>query len=112
MKNLKSLREERGLTQEQLGEMVGSYQQRIESYENNKTEPSFEMCVKLATALETTVEFLIGNTVNKDKIEPRSTFDLNEDEAELLHQYRLLFPEERQHVKDNIKLISGVKKRL
>lgn len=41
MKNrIRQLREEKGLTQEQLGEMVGTSRQAINAIETEKSEPS------------------------------------------------------------------------
>lgn len=57
--NVKRLREEKGFTQAELGELVGVVQQVIADYEGGKSKPSIETGVRLANALGTTVERLV-----------------------------------------------------
>ena len=58
--NIKRLREERGYTQAELGGLVGVAQQVIADYEGGKYRPSIETGVRLANALDTTVEQLVN----------------------------------------------------
>lgn len=59
--NVKRLREEKGFTQAELGELVGVVQQVIADYEGGKSKPSIETGVRLANALGTTVEQLLDS---------------------------------------------------
>lgn len=59
-KNLERLRAERQLTQEELAKRVGVSQPAIAQYEAGTSTPRLYVTIKLATALSTTVEDLIG----------------------------------------------------
>ena len=57
MKNrIKQLREEKGLTQEQLGEMVGTSRQAINAIETEKFEPSIWLAYDIASVFERPIE--------------------------------------------------------
>lgn len=59
MKNrVKELREERGLTQKQLGELVGVSRQAINAIEVNKFDPSIWLAYDLACFFKITIEEL------------------------------------------------------
>ena len=90
LKNLRKLRLEYGLSQHKLAEMVGVSQQAINKYENHNIEPDIDTLIKLADYFETSVDFLIGHTDIDHVIEPVTEFELNQDEAELLENYRRL----------------------
>lgn len=49
--NIRKYRTEKGLSQRQLGELVGMTQQQIAQYENGKRKPKLETLDKLAKAL-------------------------------------------------------------
>ena len=64
--NLKSLRHERNLSQQQLADAIGINQQSINGYENRSTEPDIEMLMKLADFFRTSVDYLIGYEAVRD----------------------------------------------
>lgn len=67
-KNIKRIREATGITQEKLGDILGSSQQLISAYENNKMNPSSKMLAKIGTALNVPVDVLFENgTVKSDE---------------------------------------------
>ena len=57
--NLQVLRLGHGLSQSEFGEMVGVSQAAISAYERNFREPNFEMCEKLADALNVPLSAVI-----------------------------------------------------
>ena len=57
---LKELRLKKGLTQTELGEKVGVKQNTFTNWENGKREPNFETLLKLASILNTTTSYLLG----------------------------------------------------
>jgi transcriptional regulator with XRE-family HTH domain len=57
---LKQRREQKGLTQEELGKAIGSGQVQIARYETSKRHPDHMMLAKLADALDTTSDYLLG----------------------------------------------------
>jgi len=48
------------LTQEQLGELIGKDQKQVWRYENGRVQPTAEALVKIAKALDTTPDYLLG----------------------------------------------------
>jgi transcriptional regulator with XRE-family HTH domain len=59
---LKSLREQRGLTQTELGTRAGIAAASISHFETGQRLPSLESLVRLADALEVSVDALLGRT--------------------------------------------------
>lgn len=57
---LKELRKTNKITQEQLAKTLNVYQSRITRWEQGIHEPSIEMLMKLADALNSTIDFLVG----------------------------------------------------
>lgn len=72
MKNkLKQFRESLGLTQEQLGELVGVSRQAINSIETEKFEPSIWLAYDIAKVFHSTIEevFLFEDSERKSRSE-------------------------------------------
>jgi len=70
MKNrIKELREEKGLTQEQLGELVGVSRQAINSIETEKYEPSIWLAYDIAKVFDAAIEdvFLFEESEKKSR---------------------------------------------
>lgn len=62
LKNLRELRRKCGMTQKELGNVVGLTQQTINKYENGNAEPNIRTLIALADYFETSVDYLIGRT--------------------------------------------------
>jgi len=90
LKNIRLLRDEHGVSQLKLAESIGMSQQSINGYENSYIEPDITTLIKIADYFNTSVDFIVGNTDIRHKIEVVSEFDLNEQEAELMKNYRKL----------------------
>lgn len=70
MKNkLKELRESKGLTQEQLGELVGVSRQAINAIETEKFEPSIWLAYDISNVFQCTIEevFLFEESKRKSR---------------------------------------------
>ena len=70
MKNrIKELREQRGLTQEQLGELVGVSRQAINAIETEKFEPSIWLAYDISKVFECAIEdvFLFDVSLRKSR---------------------------------------------
>ena len=70
MKNrIKELREQRGLTQEQLGEMVGASRQAINAIETEKFEPSIWLAHDISKIFDRSIEevFLFVDSQRKSR---------------------------------------------
>lgn len=58
---IKEFRRSQGLTQEELGKLVGASNVSISLYERGEQSPDIEMLKKLATALNTSVDALLDH---------------------------------------------------
>jgi conserved domain protein len=56
--NLKSVRESRGMTQQELADCIGMRRETILHLENNRYNPSLEMALKIAQVFDLRVEDL------------------------------------------------------
>ena len=56
--NLKSVRESRGMTQQELADRIGMRRETILHLENNRYNPSLEMALKIAQFFDLRVEDL------------------------------------------------------
>lgn len=77
LKNLKVLREAKGLSQRRLAEELGLSQQSINKYENGKTEPDLATLIRIAEFLEVSVDALIRSS-DENKISEEPSYRLNE----------------------------------
>lgn len=59
---LKELRKERNLTQEEIGELCAVGKTTISNWENNITQPPFEIVKKLAHYFGVTIDYLLNFT--------------------------------------------------
>jgi len=94
--NLKLLRDEKGVSQQKVADAVGSNQQSIHRYENGDYEPDIQTMVSLADYFDTSIDYLVGRTEIKRKIEPVEKYALNQEEASLIEVYRGFLPEYKQ----------------
>lgn len=79
--NLKSIRCNAGITQKSLGEMIGVTSVTIGNWERGVRQPSFELLPKLADALDTSIDALLGKSRQSRQ---------SKVEEELLRNYRQL----------------------
>ena len=58
--SLKRLRRERGLTQQQVADMLHIHKQAYQRYESEKVIPSIEFLVRIADIFEVSADYLLG----------------------------------------------------
>ena len=97
VKNLRSLRMSRGISQQALADYLNISQQSIHKYERQKIEPDIGTLMILADYFNTTVDYLIGYTPSDTAGAP----ELSREEWALLRDYRRLSRDE----KDSIQLV-------
>ena len=68
MNRLKILREEKQLLQEELGKIVGVSGRAIGNYENGNRDMSTEIQKKLANFFEVSIDYLVGNSNERNSI--------------------------------------------
>ena len=88
--NLKILREDASISQKALADAIGVSQQSVNKYENHNIEPDIETLIRIADFFETSVDYLIGHTTVRRKIEEVHVFELNDRESKVMEQYRSL----------------------
>ncbi len=88
--NLKKLREDASISQKALADAIGVSQQSVNKYENHNIEPDIETLICIADFFETSVDYLIGHTSVRRKIEEVHIFELNDRESKVMEQYRSL----------------------
>ena len=98
VKNLKKLRLKKGISQQQLADVVGTSQQSINKYENHNIEPDIAMLISFADFFQTSVDYLIGHTEIEHMIEVVHSYDLNNDESLLMDSYRTLTDEQKESI--------------
>ncbi len=98
IKNLKFLRNKKGVSQQQLADVIGTSQQSINKYENQNIEPDIDTLINLAKYFNTSVDYLIGNSDIDHVIEQVMPYDLNETESDLLKKFRQLNTKEKESI--------------
>lgn len=89
LENLKRLRKEAGMSQQQLADAVGVSQQSINKYENHSIEPDVATLIRIADCFCVSVDELIGHSRESDG-------ELGSDELRLVEDYRKLSPSRKQ----------------
>ena len=67
---LKTVRKEKGLSQAQLGAMVGVTKAVISKYENAQSYPGYDVLIKLASTFKVSTDYLLG-------VERKKTIDID-----------------------------------
>lgn len=93
--NLKLLRQEYGLSQQRLADAIGVSQPSINKYENHDIEPDIQILSKLADFFNTSIDYLVGHTDVRRRIEHTEPFHLNREETALMTRFRSLTKEEK-----------------
>lgn len=96
LENLRKLRGSASVSQKQLAEAVGVSQQSINKYENHNIEPDIETMIRIAKYFNTSVDYLIGYSTIPHKAERLLTYELNDEECDLVNRFRKLSKQQRQ----------------
>ncbi len=60
--NLKKIRQDCNLTQEELAKKIDTSRSNIANYENNKNMPSIDVLSKLSKVLDCSIDYLLGKS--------------------------------------------------
>lgn len=93
--NLKKLRLEYGLSQQKLADILHVTQPAIYKYENMNIEPEIAILKQMAAYFDTSIDYIVGNTAVRRRIEPTCEERLNASEQRLVAGYRALRANER-----------------
>lgn len=99
LKNLKLLREENGISQKKLADSIGVSQQSVNKYENHNIEPDIHTMIRIAEFFNTSVDYLIGHSDVRRRIEILHAYELNNEESGLIDRYRLLSPSQQHCIR-------------
>lgn len=99
LKNLKRLRKETGVSQQELADAVGVSQQSVNKYENHSIEPDIETIIRIADYLHVSVDELIGHTRERGEA-------LCADELRLIADYRNLSARQRRALRELLESIT------
>ena len=90
IKNLRTLRTQKGVSQLQLANALGVSQQSINKYENHNVEPDIATLIAMASYFHTSVDYLIGATDYAEPIRRAKPHELDEEEQAIIDGYRRL----------------------
>ncbi|MFN1876070.1 helix-turn-helix domain-containing protein [Clostridioides difficile] len=114
-----NLRKELDINQKELATKVGITEASLSRYENNLREPKSEIIVRLAKALETSTDYLLGvndNTkISKEDKLIIENLSVSEKTKKLLEKIYSLEKEDREAIEkmiDNAYLKDSLKKRI
>ncbi len=96
VKNLRTLRMSKGISQQQLADVIGTSQQSINKYENHNVEPDISTLIMLADYFQVSVDYLIGHVIRD--IDCQSKLELDKDESCLVLNYRQLSKDEKKSI--------------
>ncbi|KWZ78280.1 DNA-binding helix-turn-helix protein [Anaerococcus hydrogenalis] len=101
---LRSLRIERGITQDELATTVGVAKSTISMYESNQRRPGFEMMEAIADALNVDMNTLYGTSADANYFnDPEVAAIANQLKDN--PRYRVLFEASRDLSKENIDFV-------
>lgn len=94
--NLKLLRKEFGISQQRLADAIGISQPSINKYENHDIEPDIDILKRMADYFNTSIDYIVGHTDIRRRIEHIETFHLNQLESDIITRFRSLTDEEKR----------------
>ncbi len=110
VKNLRTLREEKGISQQKLADMLSISQQAVFKYEKTGNEPDISTLIKLAEIFDVSVDYLIGNTDIRTKTRQMNAVMLTEAELSHIKNWRRISSGVQQKIDELISEISPDKK--
>ena len=96
IKNLKKLRQEAGVSQQGLADVILVSQQSVNKYENKNVEPDVATLVKIADYFDVSLDFLVGRTELREMADKDRMSDLSSDEAKLVRKFRRLTDKQKK----------------
>ena len=90
VKNLKLLREEKGISQQSLAKALIMTQQSIYKYEKGLSEPDINTLVKLSEYFDVSIDFLVGITEHRERYSSSNHNILSSEESKHMYLFRQL----------------------
>ena len=102
-KRIKSTREQKGIIQKALAEMVGVSPAAINQFEKGEKKPSSELLANIARELGVSTDYLLGASKKEDIF-------FTEDMAAAFRDFKELSKRDREIILENIKLLKSLGK--
>ena len=106
VKNLKVLRKEKNISQQQLANILEISQQAINKYENHKVEPDISTLIAMADYFGVTLDYLVGRFESEDS---EDNVVITDSEKELVFNFKKLTESEKTGVKALIETFNNLK---
>lgn len=88
MTNLKILRNQAGLSQQQLADIFHLTQQSIHKYENDLSQPDIKIIKGFAAYFQTSIDYILDNSVFPCPVQYYEKTELSLEEQQLITDYR------------------------
>lgn len=100
---LSDLRRKKGLTQNEVSELLNVRQGSYSNWENGKREPDIEMIKKIARLYKVSTDYLLENEeYTKENILAKFDRQLNEEERQIiLNVCKSIYPEKYKKIEDS-----------
>lgn len=105
---LKAMRTEKGLTRQQLADSTGINVNTLRSYEMYDKEPNHRTLLKLARALNVSLDYLFGTSDRKTPL-PRNLMFFSDEEEKMIGKYRNIPSNQQKLVSDLIETFFDLK---
>lgn len=90
MNNLRLLRNQKGMSQQKLADLLNLSQQSIYKYENNLAEPDIQTLKELSEIFNVSIDYIVGNTDDPRRMNVFVETELSPRELNFLRMYRRL----------------------
>ena len=96
---IRSLREERGISQAQLARIAQVNQSSVANWENGKATPRYSVLLKIANYFKVSLDYLAGRSDVREVLTSETVgFKTSEHERAIVESYRKLTPREQSMV--------------
>ena len=112
-KRIKNMRLEKGLSQQELGDLLGVTKVSICGYENGTRTPSLETFNLMAEVFNTTTDYLLGREIvirSEDNAEYLG--NISKDDIDIIHELKENTKLYEKIVKDSKRYISLINKKM
>lgn len=111
-KRLRTLREEKNITQEELGKILGTSHVTIGRYENGERIPKLDILIDLANYFDVSLDYLLFRSnkkeVTSDKDESNNLAFLNNKKLTIIEDYSKLNEEGKKEAEKRVKELTSM----
>ncbi len=101
MKRLRELRNAKGISQQELADILHVTQQSVYKYEHGMAEPDLDIMISAANFFDTSIDYLVGNTDFPYRFETiDSSTALSSQELRIIKYYRSISQKGRDTLLD------------